>query len=1003
MACAQHEWGPVTKVVILVTRATRVGTCNDGSLNGYEAGVDCGGDCEADCPVNARFTIPTTEQWYTVEYANDGANVGGSFDIGTTSDRLARTDIEGNPLVYFSRIVVYTSDEEWSISEPAQFSFDVTLAGSSSSGGSSPAGIIAGVIVVLLLIPLIIFAIVFYRRREAAKEKDVYDSRPHNGYSNTNRTGPTPSSNSMEMGYGGYGGGGGNSASGSGSYQDKSNEYLETRMGDASTGVGSDAGLHIPPVPNLGPVQGNRVPVEDLGNVINQMSANSDFAFSEEYECLETGNEFSREASQLPDNKFKNRYANILAYDYTRVRLPVLEGEPCSDYINANYLDGFGPKRKQHYIAAQGPTPMTLRDFWRMLWEAKTDVVVMVTNLEEKGRVKCQRYWPANSNDPLEIAEDFQVTLDNEEEFPDYIIRTLTAHNGHKTHKVKQFHYTSWPDHGVPESTAGTSTLLKKANQARREGLGQGPMVVHCSAGVGRTGTIIAIDVNLDMAKETDTVDVYSTLNTMRRQRNTMVQTEEQYIFIYRSLLDALTATTQDIPMDELASYLKKLRSTYNAEGKSGVAAEFKSLDVLIPNTAATRTDSAQLQANKPKNRFQHVLPYEATRVKLTPIPGVTGSDYINANFIDGFKAKSAYIATQGPLEATMVDFWRMVWEQEIDVVVMLTNLVEDGRTKSEQYWPDPDEGDLAIGNEFQVTLKNTTPTIFGVERDMRLVNLLTETSRDVKHYQFTAWTESSTPRDGEGVIDLRKKIIAYQDSKIVLPAESIYGNAAAIEEQARLAQIKPVVVHCSAGVGRTGAFITAMIGIDRLKEDKCVNIPTIVKHIRTQRPAMVQTEAQYDFIYVILSDAIKHENQPEQTYENVVSAPNRIKGRSNNADDGSRSPPKAPPRSSTPSQPPRPPTRTTPAREEEPPAPPVRMSRPSEAPPPKPNEFEEADAVPPPRQIVGVSIRNSSAGTETSDSSPPSLPNKAKDTAASPPPPMSTPELDDDEFGISI
>lgn len=132
-----------------------------------------------------------------------------------------------------------------------------------------------------------------------------------------------------------------------------------------------------PNVPNLPPVQQHEVAVEDLPNVIQQMAANDDFAFSEEYECLEQGNEFSRNTAMMDANRLKNRYANILAYDYTRVPLSQLNNDPASTYINASFIDGY--EVPKYYIAAQGPLPHTVIDFWRMVWEHKVPVIIMVS------------------------------------------------------------------------------------------------------------------------------------------------------------------------------------------------------------------------------------------------------------------------------------------------------------------------------------------------------------------------------------------------------------------------------------------------------------------------------------------------------------------------------------------------------------------------------------------------------------------------------------------------
>lgn len=636
------------------------------------------------------------------------------------------------------------------------------------------------------------------------------------------------------------------------------------------------------------PAERKEVPVEDLGRVIQQMSADSNLVFCEEYESIETGATIPCTRASMPENKMKNRYANILSYDHSRVVLPLLDNDPLTDYINANYMDGF--QAPSYYIAAQGPTPATVADFWRMIWENRCQVVIMVTNLEEKGRVKCHRYWPEKVHQELAISPTMAVSMAAEEEFPDYIIRTLTLQCGNQSRVVRQFHYISWPDHGVPESTAVTIAILRKARAARTPN--GGPTVVHCSAGVGRTGTLIAIDYNLEAAAKLQTVDVLGTLNEMRRQRSTMVQTDEQYVFIYQTLMDGCSQNVTELSPEGIREHYSQLHNPQE-NGSTLLENEFKKVSDFAP--PQLRTDSAQLTANKPKNRFQNILPYETTRVKLLAIPGVVGSDYINASFVDGYKQKNAFIATQGPLEDTVPDFWRMVWERECRCLVMLTALSESGRVKSEQYWPDPDEPPLSAG-DFQIVLRGERNLGWVVERTLQIVDLVSETAREVKHWQYMAWPASGCPESGRNLIQLIQMVEQYERSLLVVQEESIYGNAKAIEEQSVLRQLRPCVVHCSAGVARTGVFCAVAISIKRFQEEQKMDLVTLTKHLRTQRPAMIQTAEQYEFVYRCMVDYMDMSVAPivaatETIYQNLDTAPARAK----------RVPPK-------------PPTRTTPA-----------------------------------------------------------------------------------------
>jgi netrin-G3 ligand len=370
----------------------------------------------------------------------------------------------------------------------------------------------------------------------------------------------------------------------------------------------------------------------------------------------------------------------------------------------------------------------------------------------------------------------------------------------------------------------------------------------------------------------------------MRRQRNTMVQTEEQYIFIYRALLDSLSSVNSEMTEAELRAHFSGL-AVVGKDGMSPRDKEFKMLGGIAPNKDM-RTDSAQLAANKSKNRFQNIMPFEHTRLKLTPLPGVIGSDYLNANLIDGHKQKGAYIATQGPLEETAADFWRMIWERNIDVVVMLSNLIENSREQSFQYWPDrADEGKMAFG-DYQISLDMELDVDYGVERTFTVTELVSEMSRNIKQCQFTKWPKADGDLTfGTPMVSLVRSIKMYQDSKVVTPhmTEDIYGNASAINEQDRQSQTKPIVVHCSAGVGRSGAFCAFHINLKKMEEDGKVDVFSTVKHLRTQRMGMVQSPDQYEYIYKMLVEVfdagVEQFSDSNNLYVNVQSRQVMLEG----------------------------------------------------------------------------------------------------------------------------
>ncbi|TRY94561.1 hypothetical protein DNTS_024378 [Danionella cerebrum] len=550
------------------------------------------------------------------------------------------------------------------------------------------------------------------------------------------------------------------------------------------------------------------IPVMELADHIERLKANENLKFSQEYESIDPGQQFTWEHSNLEVNKPKNRYANVISYDHSRVLLSSIDGIPGSDYINANYMDGY---RKQNaYIATQGPLSETFGDFWRMVWEQRAATIVMVTRLEERSRVKCDQYWPIRGTETYGL---IQVTLLDTAELATFCVRTFA---------LSKLQFTAWPDHGLPEHQTPFLGFLRRVRALHPPEAG--PMVVHCSAGVGRTGCFIVIDAMLERIKHEKTVDIYGLVTLMRAQRNYMVQTEDQYIFIHDALLEAVNCGCTEVPARNLFGYIQKLSQLESGENVTGMELEFKRLANTKAHTS--RFISANLPCNKFKNRLVNIMPFESTRVCLQPIRGVDGSDYINASFIDGYRQQKAYIATQGPLAETTEDFWRMLWEHNSTIVVMLTKLREMGREKCHQYWPAERSARYQYFVVDPMAEYNMPQYIL---REFKVTDARDGQSRTVRQFQFTDWPEQGVPKSGEGFIDF-------------------IGQVHKTKEQ--FGQDGPITVHCSAGVGRTGVFISLSIVLERMRYEGVVDVCQTVKILRTQRPAMVQTEDQYQFCY---------------------------------------------------------------------------------------------------------------------------------------------------------
>ncbi|NXF01737.1 PTPRJ phosphatase, partial [Smithornis capensis] len=288
---------------------------------------------------------------------------------------------------------------------------------------------------------------------------------------------------------------------------------------------------------SFSPIKSKIIKVENFESYFKKQQADSNCGFAEEYEELKSaGVHQPKFAAELPENRGKNRYNNVLPYDISRVKLSN-QSSGTGDYINANYMPGYNSKKA--FIAAQGPLPNTIDDFWQMIWEKNIYSVVMLTKCVEQARTKCEQYWPDKQS---KTYGDIIVTMVSEIVLPEWTIRDFTVEKSNvpESHTVRQFHFTSWPDHGVPETTDLLINFRYLVHQYNCQNPIDSPTLVHCSAGVGRTGTFIAIDRLIQQMEMENIVDVYGVVYDLRMHRPLMVQTEDQYVFLNQCVMDII-------------------------------------------------------------------------------------------------------------------------------------------------------------------------------------------------------------------------------------------------------------------------------------------------------------------------------------------------------------------------------------------------------------------------------------------------------------------------------
>uniref|UniRef100_A0A673I090 protein-tyrosine-phosphatase n=1 Tax=Sinocyclocheilus rhinocerous TaxID=307959 RepID=A0A673I090_9TELE len=555
------------------------------------------------------------------------------------------------------------------------------------------------------------------------------------------------------------------------------------------------------------------VRVADLLQHINQMKTAEGYGFKQEYEVG-----FILFFYFFTDINVTVMYCLCFCVsdDRHRVKLHPLLGDPNSDYINANYIDV-----SQQSHAVFRPKQETVYDFWRMVWQENCFSIVMITKLVEVGRVKCCKYWP----DESEMYGDIKITLLKTETLAEYTVRTFALERrGYSAkHEVCQFHFTSWPEHGVPYHATGLLAFIRRVKSSTP--LDAGPVVVHCSVGAGRTGCYIMLDVMLDMAECEGVVDIYNCVKTLCSRRINMIQTEEQYIFIHDAILEACLCGETAIPVNEFTLAYKEMLRVDSQSNSSQLREEFQTLNSVTPHLDVEECSIALLPRNREKNRSMDVLPPDRALAFLVTTEGES-NNYINAALMDSFHRPAAFIVTPHPLPGTTSDFWRLVFDYGCTSVVMLNQL-----NQSNSYWPEPG---LQQYGPMQVEFLSMSADEDIITRLFRVKNVtrLQEGQLVVCQFQFLRWS-------------------AYRD---VPDSKKAFLNLlASVQKWQRECGEGRTVVHCLNGGGRSGTYCASNILMEMIQYQNMVDVFYAVKTLRNAKPNMVETLEQYRFCYELV------------------------------------------------------------------------------------------------------------------------------------------------------
>jgi len=353
-------------------------------------------------------------------------------------------------------------------------------------------------------------------------------------------------------------------------------------------------------------------------------------------------------------------------------------------------------------------------------------------------------------------------------------------------------------------------------------------------------------DANL---AEIKTSDIPAGIECATHVENQKSPTQEERALSAHKLTDSLDHFESII--DDSGSTLDDFIVYVRNKTRNGLFDEYQAIKSQPPDGTF---DHARLSENLAKNRYTDVLCYDHTRVLLSRDDNDPESDYINANFVDGYKQRNAFISTQGPLPRTFSDTWQMVWEQRVVVIVMTTRTVERHRTKCGQYWPELEGSNVTYGI-YNIKSENIENYEDFIVTDLKLTNTVTGEERQVCHFQFTSWPDYGTPDSALSMLQFLQ-CVREKQAELVQHMEPVWeGHPLG----------PPIVVHCSAGIGRTGTFCTLDIAIRKFEDIGKVDIRKTVECIRAQRAFSIQMPDQYVFCHLAFLEYVLNMGYAEE------------------------------------------------------------------------------------------------------------------------------------------
>ncbi|CAK8674403.1 unnamed protein product [Clavelina lepadiformis] len=548
----------------------------------------------------------------------------------------------------------------------------------------------------------------------------------------------------------------------------------------------------------------DRLHVNELEHFYVKSAANGFLSIRDEFKTVKKRSANKpHEVAKLEGNKKKNRYKNIYPFDDSRVLL-----KNSDDYINASYIEGYLGKKT--YIATQGAKDCTIADFWQMIWEQNSSVIVMLCKLRELSKVKCSSYWPVQGSTVTH--GNFTIKTTFEDDLGWVITRRFYVTISQRSREIFHLQLVSWPDHGVPTATSPLIYLRQMVKEATVDEPNH-PVIIHCSAGAGRTGTFIAMDILFDELDHTSVVDVPGAVIRMRERRVDMVQTEDQYVLVYKLLVEHAVYKDTDISAPDYLDLSRQSEWTYRIENEFQLFSRFEKIIPLIEQDRKLNAvgDTKQMASSKDLSTSLNATNLE----RISPFLG-------------------NIIAAKGPAYESETQFWNFVIDENATVLISLDTLEADAVIRSKQ------------GTRFQVSNSDKIFSVDKVQKSEGLVErniTLTTAQTEMKlvHLQPEIWLGKGASPDGTNLLNAINRL------------------------QFLVKTNTNVTVYCRDGCTRTGTFIALVNLVERLKSENRIDVFRTIKDLRDMRPNMVNNLDLYKFCYNFMENYLND----FQTYGN--------------------------------------------------------------------------------------------------------------------------------------